>query len=683
MSDDLEYAPLLLQRSFPVKCEGVTEVRALHWKAYAYTTGGTAWEVRRVFDTLIGESGKEVYKLLWSNNYFIDVFNRCLDTSSEVVPSYQAYAASPEKWNVPVWAVRQEHTITTSGLLVLLLEWSVKRRRKIERVRCNEVLYQFLRGIVIIGEIKEMLREALLEGVGECKMGVDSFGLCTHCQAVWVASETEVESHIACWVDHSLLNAGLETDILKDAWPPLLKHVDASGSAVKRPRLDEDMKRVATVGIIQSRRAHSASQLLRIYGLGSPCTASRWEVKFLSEMFGRAKQAVGEVSSLHVVLDAARFGHPAVELLAMFGWSAENDIAMVLPPQVPPPCVRRHKRAIPVSNSSSASCKSCSLDRHVQSLRSIFTCLLNGFLQGIWHAMLLHARHVAVLGSKKGFWNQQRSLATLDLLRMPATTAAERSAKHRRQADRLELKECMERVTKALKSELNWGCCPAIEKQLIRENRMKGGVHDIPATPAPPPALALPGPDLYAADGGEADTDKHKPAAAPKSMSSLSSTPWQKNITTVSAAPVYAMKMALGQVQPAVCTTGNFRGLGRSLHRELTLEIIEFYCQISPDFILGKSLRNDQAFVHWLIERGQECGGGERAVVLKNPMGWETQGVYKLTVADGELVATHRYSKAEGIVPWDCEQNGPYPSEVAINYSDARACVIAENGKLT
>eukprot|EP00971_Amphidinium_carterae_P227457 4511402-Amphidinium_carterae.1 len=63
-------------------------------------------------------------------------------------------------------------------------------------------------------------------------------------------------------------------------------------------------------------------------------------------------------------------------------------------------------------------------------------------------------------------------------------------------------------------------------------------------------------------------------------MSSLSSTPWQKNITTVSSAPVYAMKMALGQVQPAVCTTGNFRALGRSLHRELTL-VIEFICQVS------------------------------------------------------------------------------------------------------
>eukprot|EP00971_Amphidinium_carterae_P177233 3514717-Amphidinium_carterae.2 len=71
---------------------------------------------RQVFDTLIGESGKEVYKLLWSNNYFIEVISRCLDTSAKVVPSYQAYAASPEKWNVPVWAVRQEHTITTVGL---------------------------------------------------------------------------------------------------------------------------------------------------------------------------------------------------------------------------------------------------------------------------------------------------------------------------------------------------------------------------------------------------------------------------------------------------------------------------------------------------------------------------------------------------------------------------------------
>eukprot|EP00971_Amphidinium_carterae_P016123 317700-Amphidinium_carterae.1 len=52
---------------------------------------------------------------------------------------------------------------------------------------------------------------------------------------------------VAAWMDAKILDAHLETDVLKDSWPPLQRQVDISGAPLKRPRLDEDLKRVATV----------------------------------------------------------------------------------------------------------------------------------------------------------------------------------------------------------------------------------------------------------------------------------------------------------------------------------------------------------------------------------------------------------------------------------------------------
>mmetsp|Transcript_21726 Transcript_21726/g.49432 ORF Transcript_21726/g.49432 Transcript_21726/m.49432 type:complete len:396 (-) Transcript_21726:59-1246(-) len=264
---------------------------------------------------------------------------------------------------------------------------------------------------------------------------------------------------------------------------------------------------------------------------------------------------------------------------------------------------------------------------------------------------------------------------------MPST-AAERSAKHRRQAERCELRECMERVVKTRRQESNWSACPALEKQFIREGRMKGELMDVPATLAGA-LLAITAPELGGEEAGTLHGKASSMAAMPKSVSALTSSPWQKNNTALNTAPVWAMKLALGQISPAICSPANFRSLGRGFFRDLTLEVVEFYCQVSADFNLGKGLRNDKDFVAWLIERGQCCGGSERTLVLKNPMAWETQGVYAIEVVGNTLLATHRFSKVQASIPWVVAENGPFPSEVAINYSDARACVISDDGKTT
>eukprot|EP00971_Amphidinium_carterae_P130769 2590470-Amphidinium_carterae.2 len=174
MAEDVPtYAPLLLQRSAPISCEGVSELLSLHWKAYAFSTGTTTWELRRVIDTVIGDNGPKLSKMLWNCGYFVDLFSRCLATSSEIVPSQSAYASAPDKWHVPAWSVRQEYCITTVGLLVLLLDWTMNRRRRLERARCREALAQWLRALVVIDEMKEMLREAVVEGAGDCAIECD------------------------------------------------------------------------------------------------------------------------------------------------------------------------------------------------------------------------------------------------------------------------------------------------------------------------------------------------------------------------------------------------------------------------------------------------------------------------------------------------------------------------------
>eukprot|EP00971_Amphidinium_carterae_P003748 74232-Amphidinium_carterae.1 len=193
------YVPLLLQRSWSGRSEGLEELRTLHWKCYAYETGSCAWEIRRVFHTVLGDQGKDVHKLLWTWGYFVDVFDRCLSTTAEVIPSAQSYASLPDKWCTPHWSVRQEYTITTAGLIVVLLEWSRKRKKKIERSRASDALHQWMQSIVVVSELRDMLRESLVEGSGECTCDCNDIGLCAHCQSVWSASESmEPSSLLAC-----------------------------------------------------------------------------------------------------------------------------------------------------------------------------------------------------------------------------------------------------------------------------------------------------------------------------------------------------------------------------------------------------------------------------------------------------------------------------------------------------
>eukprot|EP00971_Amphidinium_carterae_P255866 5080231-Amphidinium_carterae.1 len=98
----------------------------------------------------------------------------------------------------------------------------------------------------------------------------------------------------------------------------------------------------------------------------------------------------------------------------------------------------------------------------------------------------------------------------------------------------------MERVVKTRRQESNWSACPALEKQFIREGRMKGELMDVPATLAGA-LLAITAPELGGEEAGTLHGKASSMAAMPKSVSALTSSPWQKNNTALNTAPVWAM----------------------------------------------------------------------------------------------------------------------------------------------
>lgn len=203
--------------------------------------------------------------------------------------------------------VRQEATLTSKGLVVVLMSWCVFRRRVDERERATTILTQNAANMSGDG-FAEFGFSDFFEGVSTDCAQDEQDGMCTHLRRMvriveaWQAScERSTATTIRCTVSthDAILKNGAVCEATKalrvrfvlflaqvfgDAASrftdiePLNIEVADVGPGRKRARLDEDFKRVVGSRVIQAGKARSAAAWGRATGKLPLGTAVSWEV---------------------------------------------------------------------------------------------------------------------------------------------------------------------------------------------------------------------------------------------------------------------------------------------------------------------------------------------------------------------------------------------------------------------
>ena len=344
----------------------------IDFKAYRYEAGEVFWELKRVFAPVLGLEKSEKAQLCrihkanrvsWEHDF--EKFFGQVD--GVLLPSLTSCKASGQHDPADNPFIRQEYTISTAGLLAVLLNMAQARKLVVERERAFAVLVAWLSSTLAFEPAAAVCRDAMPVSAHLCQQQPVVDGFCTHIfatrvqcpQAVTMGSDPWSKLALLlkqlhawsseCWASTAALSSILKTlsadldgglggrdfsqNILMDKSAD--GHRGAQGQK-KRRRLDEDLKRLATVDSVVQGRVHSGSQLCRATGCADDSAARKWETTFLAKVVASSVQAFSEVRSLCVTEDASRFGQPQKDLMAYLAWSGDINVGTALPPQAPP-----------------------------------------------------------------------------------------------------------------------------------------------------------------------------------------------------------------------------------------------------------------------------------------------------------------------------------------------------------
>ena len=257
--------------------------------------------------------------------------------------------------------VKEEWTISSKGILVLLLIFIVSRHSHADRERAQALCAGFL-GAMLIPE--HLGREwAMAESVDVarlCREGQDQ-GLCAHVRSFRNGPLQNPALH-GPWMDFvhilvSLMQAGADCAACKallgrwlDRLVGLIEDTahqnldllaDPSKATVlmgkkRKLRIDEDLKRKWSFDDLLAKRVHSASQAARFAGFfgssASGCTRA-WEDQGLSQYMVASWKVFEHAGVVGISSDGKRLGNPAEETNTYTAWSADQNLAVWLPPQ--------------------------------------------------------------------------------------------------------------------------------------------------------------------------------------------------------------------------------------------------------------------------------------------------------------------------------------------------------------
>lgn len=129
------------------------------------------------------------------------------------------------------------------------------------------------------------------------------------------------------YIDHRIATGIFEVDAT------LLAPRPATGALKRRRRIDEDWKIAIVDKMVQSKRAKTGAQVLRVGGEIAPGVATRWEKDIMLPYQTAGWRSFSETTALGIASDAARLGDPPEETVMYFFWEPGNDCGLVAPPQ--------------------------------------------------------------------------------------------------------------------------------------------------------------------------------------------------------------------------------------------------------------------------------------------------------------------------------------------------------------
>jgi len=332
----------------------------INWKAYEYQDAAVYWEARMVFGCYNNGTRKDMELHKWikklepSLNGLLAAWGVVYNHA--VKPSFKAAAYRSEE-EVLDPHVRNEWTMSTIGVLALLVLWSTTSHSRAKRVRASAMLSAWMSRLL---EPSLCTTSAFLRHVrshaSSCQQGLVTEGVCTHlvdcCKgcvgadqrqvwnsaadiaASWYGLGAHCKAASAClsavaqvWsgsMDQRLGTLGLASDVTKET--PMQ-------GPKRKLRVDEDLRHHYSQGSVRSKRVHSGAQLAKATADVAVETARRWDDQTLLQYRAAAWATFEEGNIVSIASDGSRIGDPAEETIVFIAWDAKSDRAVFLPPQ--------------------------------------------------------------------------------------------------------------------------------------------------------------------------------------------------------------------------------------------------------------------------------------------------------------------------------------------------------------
>ena len=338
----------------------------INFKAAVFNEGPVYWELRRIFIVLCEGSRKtlRLHKIIHQNKASWDTTwqHFGLNPADVLKPSLRAaMARSQDDVNDPY--VSGEFTVSTAGLLTLLLNQAATRHKVAER----DVAEGMLRAWLLKCGSSAVLAEDAIRGAwgrfkhlctlaprtnDRCPCSNHFFGVDldrTLLRMSWATFTSmmvravpmmelpgvgcDVVRHVTqAWVQalvthiENVLRLSEAGDILKQ--PPL-----KFGSQQRSLRIDEDYKQSVVVDLVKSGKAHCGWSTLRAHGDCDASCATWWEADRLGGYHAAVQRQFHDSMTISVTQDGKRRGNPAEDYVLYQLWDAKKELGCHLAPQ--------------------------------------------------------------------------------------------------------------------------------------------------------------------------------------------------------------------------------------------------------------------------------------------------------------------------------------------------------------
>lgn len=359
-----QHSPFWLGLVLPDEC-GVARDYPL--KCVRYPSGEVDWELRLLFAAMLPHRKKvqawdllKKERVMWSKTFT----ELKLDLGAELKASRAAAnrsAALGESTNSD--KQRQEFMLSTAGVLCVLLGWALSRHTTSDRARARDIL---------IGIAERLARPALDslvwfhalvdEAHALCSASAGADGRCQHIAQLQSVFDALVQDPVAqtlartmCEIDRRIVADRLLCDATRSLRAALLSKVSGFfdqavatlersdpldektpklGCMNKRPRIDEDLKRVVATSCVQEGRVASGAAWARATKRVSASSTRSWEhTAMRTYMVAGSRLMKDGVTVLSLVEDASRIGDPAEDTMVYLAWSGKHNTGLYLPVQ--------------------------------------------------------------------------------------------------------------------------------------------------------------------------------------------------------------------------------------------------------------------------------------------------------------------------------------------------------------